>query len=521
MKKNLPLTGVVRSFVGTIVTKTDLKGAITYANDQFVAISGFDREELIGKNHNVVRHPFMPPAAFENLWDVVKMGEAWRGIVVNRCKNGDEYWVSAHVIPIRDKGTISGYMSVRTPASHAEIADAKKLYTAINAGAKAKFPKKGKKSFTAKAITLLLATAASQGLTLALPTPYSWIAAVFGGVVIPGILAYEMLSNASRVKRLHAATMEMAEGQLQAEMESGKVDEIARLSDALGEMQVQQRIFINDVANALVRLTHQSQSASQRLQSSDSLLASQVDQFSAITVAVEEIGAAIASVAASSQMVSELSSDASAKTESCEKQMASTLELSAASSKQLRDTAETIQMLEASVSRIGTMADTIHDVSEQTNLLALNAAIEAARAGEQGRGFAVVADEVRKLAERSRQSTEEITSTVQKIVEVTHSAAVAIQQADGHAEMSNSSMHNAYEVMRQVASSFKQIEVQIHSMASANAQQAQAAAEVGTEVCKANEALQAVSVELHHINSDVRGVQDAVIEVRKGTQRYE
>lgn len=521
MKKNLPITGVVRSFSGTIVTKTDLKGAITYANDQFVSISGFERTELLGKNHNIVRHPFMPPAAFENLWDVVRTGEAWRGTVVNRCKNGDEYWVSAHVIPIRERGAITGFMSVRTPASHSEIAAAKKLYESINAGAKVKFPKKGGKPFAAKAIALLLVTATCQGLTAALPAPYSWLAAAFGGVVIPGMLVYALSSNASRLKRLHAATVEMAEGQLQAELETGKGDEIGRLSDALGEMQVQQRIFINDVANALLRLTRQSQSASQRLQSSDVLLASQVDQFSAITVAVEEIGAAIASVAASSQAVSELSSDASAKTEACEQQMASTMKLATTSSKQLRDTAEMIQMLEGSVSRIGSMADTIHDVSEQTNLLALNAAIEAARAGEQGRGFAVVADEVRKLAERSRQSTEEITSTVQNIVEVTHAAVVAIRQADGHAEMSNNSMQEAYGVMQQVASSFKQIEVQIHSMASANAQQAQAAAEVGAEVCKANESLQAVSSELHHVNGDVRGVQEAVIEVRKGTQRYE
>ena len=83
-----------------VVSKTDTKGIITYANDAFVAISGFSREELIGKSHNILRHPDMPSEVFRWLWDTLKSERPWRGMVKNRCKNGDYYWVNSTVAPI-------------------------------------------------------------------------------------------------------------------------------------------------------------------------------------------------------------------------------------------------------------------------------------------------------------------------------------------------------------------------------------------------------------------------------------
>ena len=117
-----------------LVTKTDLKGIITFVNRDFMDISGFSRDELVGKNHNVVRHPDMPPAAFEDLWKTVKEEQPWVGMVKNRCKNGDYYWVHANVTPILEGGRISGYMSVRNKPSRDKIAAAEKLYAELNAG---------------------------------------------------------------------------------------------------------------------------------------------------------------------------------------------------------------------------------------------------------------------------------------------------------------------------------------------------------------------------------------------------
>lgn len=119
MKNNQPVTQREVAFPPNayLVSRTDLKGVITYANDAFVNISGFSRDELIGKSHNLVRHPDMPMAAFKELWTTVQSGMPWRGLVKNRCKNGDFYWVEAFVVPLKKNGQVVGYMSVRTPAA--------------------------------------------------------------------------------------------------------------------------------------------------------------------------------------------------------------------------------------------------------------------------------------------------------------------------------------------------------------------------------------------------------------------
>src|SRR3989339_1228112 len=115
-----------------LVSITDLKGAITSANDQFVKLSGFEREELIGSSHNIVRHPDMPPQAFADLWHTIKQNRAWRGLVKNRAKNGDFYWVEAFVVPVRKNGQINGYMSVRSEPTREQIRAADQFYRQLN-----------------------------------------------------------------------------------------------------------------------------------------------------------------------------------------------------------------------------------------------------------------------------------------------------------------------------------------------------------------------------------------------------
>lgn len=121
------------------VTKTDTKGNITYANDSFVDISGFSRSELIGRNHNIVRHPEMPKWAFADLWSTIQDGHPWRGIVKNRAKNGDYYWVRATVSPIIVNHKTVGYMSLRRKPTRQEVAAAERLYRSELAPQKSRF----------------------------------------------------------------------------------------------------------------------------------------------------------------------------------------------------------------------------------------------------------------------------------------------------------------------------------------------------------------------------------------------
>ncbi|CAB1370184.1 methyl-accepting chemotaxis protein [Denitratisoma oestradiolicum] len=130
MKKNLPATGQEKIFPAdySLVSRTDTKGIITFANDCFVDVCGFSRQELLGSSHNIVRHPDVPPVIFETMWNTIEHGFPWHGVVKNRCKNGDHYWVDAKVVPVKKNGAITGYMSVRSAPTREAIAQAEQAY---------------------------------------------------------------------------------------------------------------------------------------------------------------------------------------------------------------------------------------------------------------------------------------------------------------------------------------------------------------------------------------------------------
>ena len=136
MKINMPVTDkeVKMEDTSVLVSQTNLKGIITYANPDFVKISGFTRNELIGKNHNIVRHPDMPSEAFQDLWEHNKENRPWVGIVKNRSKDGGFYWVEAHIVPVIEQGECIGYMSLRRKPSDKQVSDAEKLYASMRDG---------------------------------------------------------------------------------------------------------------------------------------------------------------------------------------------------------------------------------------------------------------------------------------------------------------------------------------------------------------------------------------------------
>ncbi|MBK1717159.1 methyl-accepting chemotaxis protein [Thiocystis violacea] len=136
MRLNLPVTDVEHAMPDDrlIVSRTDPKGRITQVNQAFVDISGYAEEELLGAPHNLVRHPDMPAAAFADLWKTIQDGRPWSGVVKNRCKNGDYYWVEANVSPQFENGAVTGYISVRRKPSREQIQAAEALYARLRAG---------------------------------------------------------------------------------------------------------------------------------------------------------------------------------------------------------------------------------------------------------------------------------------------------------------------------------------------------------------------------------------------------
>lgn len=134
MKINMPATQLeyILKDNTQIVSRTDLKGIITYINDDFTEVSGFTEDELIGQSHNIARHPDMPPETFANLWATVKQEKPWFGIVKNRCKNGDYYWVETVVSPITKGGVSVGFIFVCKKATRQQVEDALNIHRFIH-----------------------------------------------------------------------------------------------------------------------------------------------------------------------------------------------------------------------------------------------------------------------------------------------------------------------------------------------------------------------------------------------------
>ena len=158
MRNNQPVSQreYVLSEETVLISRSDLKGNVTYANPTFVEVSGYSREELIGAPHNLLRHPDMPEAAYADFWKTIQAGETWQGVVKNRRKNGDHYWVHATVAPLRDGERIAGYTSVRRKASASAVARAEKVYAEIREKGKSRHYKLAQGALRRKGLTGIL-----------------------------------------------------------------------------------------------------------------------------------------------------------------------------------------------------------------------------------------------------------------------------------------------------------------------------------------------------------------------------
>ncbi len=400
----------------SLVSTTDLKGRILYCNPAFVAASGYERSELAGQPHNLIRHPDMPAEAFRDMWETIAVGEPWCMLVKNRRKDGDHYWVRANVTPLMNGTEIVGYMSVRTVPERSDIDKAEVLYARLrqeeSRGKPLSFAlRRGSLLRTGWAGRLQRAARSVADHRLALvPLLGAWtltitdhamgaVWAVMGAVPVAlTIFVLQRRAFEAPLRELLTFAQRMAACDLTQRLDVTRSDLAGRLQQALNQLNVNLQTVVGDARGEVEQMEAAVSEIASGNRDMSGRTESQAAGLQQTAASIEEITGAVRINAGSAQ-------DSVALVE----QAVGVAERSRATVHGVRATMRTIS---DSSSRIADITEVIDTISFQTNILALNAAVEAARAGELGRGFAVVASEVRALANRTTNAAKEIKTLI-------------------------------------------------------------------------------------------------------------
>jgi len=483
MRNNQPVTERDYQFPDsmTLMSSTDTQSHITYANDAFVEVSGFSREEIIGQPHNLVRHPDMPTQAFADMWQTLKDGQAWTALVKNRRKNGDHYWVRNNATPIQHGGVVRGYMSVRSKPEAQEVVAAEDLYRRFREGKagalrfhKGIIIRTGLMAWTSMFQLLSVRWCLRLGIALATLLPlFAALAVGVAGLPLAMLaaatLASAVLATALLERRI-AAPLEgiLAQSQAIASGHAGRhetldrVDEIGLILRAVNQISLSQRALVNDIGD---RASIVDTGSAEIAAGNNDLSARTEQQASALeqtAASMEELTATVKQNADNARQGNQLALSAST--------------VARKGGEVVGQVVETMRGINESSRKIADIVGVIDSIAFQTNILALNAAVEAARAGEQGRGFAVVASEVRSLAGRSADAAREIKGLIGSSVERVERGTQLVDQAGA--------------TMGEVVTSIRRVTDIMGEISAASNEQSAGVAQLGEAITQMDQATQ-------------------------------
>jgi aerotaxis receptor len=526
-----------------IYSQTDLKGIITEANEGFARLSGYSVAEMLGKPHNIVRHPDMPKEAFADLWKSLKEGRPWQGLVKNRRKDGGFYWVIANASPVRENGKIIGYQSLRFKPSREQIRAAEEVYEKVRNGSKSLKIEDGRALPVRSAMAGKWARAEFRlGTILSFALFASALGFLFNLLHVDSAnmrALEDVLYCITIVTSLYCLLATLPSLRRRYEGIDHYLHTVLSSGNLTEDCNLEEQASYSPVARKLLMLTNWVRTTILCIQDA---VAPVQESAGKIQVAINEIeqaarsqNMATASVAAASseldltirEVAGHLQTTESAVSDSGEHAVSGALVSEKANEKiqslatAIRTASVEVEALGASTAEVGVIAAVIREIADQTNLLALNASIEAARAGEAGRGFAVVANEVRRLADRTMQATSKIDSLITTIKTDSDRAIKGMRAGAGQVEEGVALVQQARASLQEINERMGNAVMKVSEIATASSQQTEAMNEISTNITHvAAMSEQNVSV-VHSANEQMNAMNPLVERVAKAVRQYQ